>query len=38
MALENLISVSFSQEELQELDQHMDGIQKIFKGKTFINS
>ncbi|MCK8521480.1 hypothetical protein M0D21_07870 [Aquimarina sp. D1M17] len=34
MALENLISVSFSQEELKELDQHMLGIQKIFKGKT----
>ncbi len=34
MALENLISITFSKEELMELDQHMNGIQKIFRGKT----
>ncbi|MEW7280696.1 hypothetical protein ABW636_19065 [Aquimarina sp. 2201CG1-2-11] len=34
MALENLISVSFSKEELMELDQHLTGIKKVLKGKT----
>ncbi len=34
MALENLISIDFSKEELKELDHHMAGIQNIFKGKT----
>ncbi len=34
MALENLISINFSNEELKELDHHMTSIQNIFKGKT----
>ncbi|MEW7277769.1 hypothetical protein ABW636_04160 [Aquimarina sp. 2201CG1-2-11] len=34
MALENLISVSFTKEELMELDQHLKGIRKVLKGKT----
>ncbi len=34
MALENLISIDFTKEELKELDQHINGIQNIFKGKT----
>ncbi len=34
MALENLISINFTPQELKELDDHMAGIQNIFKGKT----
>ena len=34
MALENLISVSFSEEELTQLDQHLLGIRQLLQGKT----
>lgn len=34
MALENLISISFTTEELTELDSHLQGIQTILLGKT----
>ncbi|MEM6718362.1 MAG: hypothetical protein AAF611_03505 [Bacteroidota bacterium] len=34
MALENLISIEFTQEELTNLDSHLDGIQQILAGKT----
>ncbi len=34
MALENLISVSFTEEELTQLDQHLAGIKTILTGKT----
>ena len=34
MALENLISVSFTEEELTQLDQHLAGIKTILSGKT----
>ena len=34
MALENLISVSFTEEELAQLDQHLLGIRQILTGKT----
>lgn len=34
MALENLISIEFTQEELTNLDAHLDGIQQILAGKT----
>ena len=34
MALENLISIEFTQEELTELDTHLDGIQQVLAGKT----
>jgi len=34
MALENLISVSFTEEELAQLDQHLAGIKTILSGKT----
>ncbi|WP_378180890.1 hypothetical protein [Aquimarina sp. SS2-1] len=34
MALENLISVSFTEEELAQLDQHLLGIRQILNGKT----
>lgn len=29
MALENLISISFTEEELTQLDQYLDGIKQI---------
>jgi hypothetical protein len=34
MALENLISIEFTQEELTNLDAHLDGVQQILAGKT----
>ncbi|WP_378177860.1 hypothetical protein [Aquimarina sp. SS2-1] len=34
MALENLISVNFTEEELTQLDQHLAGIKQILTGKT----
>ena len=34
MALENLISVSFTEEELIQLDSHLLGIRQILTGKT----
>ncbi len=34
MALENLISVSFTEEELTQLDQHLAGIRTLLTGKT----
>jgi len=34
MALENLISIEFTQEELTNLDAHLDGINQILNGKT----
>ena len=34
MALENLISVSFTEEELTQLDSHLLGIRQILTGKT----
>ncbi|WP_299433845.1 hypothetical protein [uncultured Aquimarina sp.] len=34
MALENLISVSFTEEELTQLDGHLLGIRQILNGKT----
>ncbi|MHA7058272.1 hypothetical protein ACWGOQ_0013700 [Aquimarina sp. M1] len=34
MALENLISVSFTEEELAQLDAHLLGIRQILNGKT----
>ncbi len=34
MALENLISISFTEKELSSLDQHMSGINEILNGKT----
>lgn len=34
MALENLISIEFTQEELTNLDTHLAGIQQILAGKT----
>ncbi|MGH1384457.1 hypothetical protein [Kordia sp.] len=34
MALENLISIEFSPEELTELDTHLQGIQQVLTGKT----
>ncbi|WP_420571365.1 hypothetical protein [Kordia sp.] len=34
MALENLISIEFTPEELNNLDAHLDGIQQILTGKT----
>lgn len=34
MALENLISVSFTDEELTQLDTHLAGIQQVLTGKT----
>lgn len=34
MALENLISIEFTDEELTNLDAHLDGIQQILSGKT----
>ena len=34
MALENLISISFTTEELTELDNNLQGIQNILQGKT----
>ncbi|WP_378184012.1 hypothetical protein [Aquimarina sp. SS2-1] len=34
MALENLISVSFTEEELAQLDGHLLGIRQILQGKT----
>ncbi|WP_298310509.1 hypothetical protein [uncultured Aquimarina sp.] len=34
MALENLISISFTEEELTQLDQYLDGIKQILNGKT----
>ncbi|AXT52850.1 hypothetical protein D1818_19220 [Aquimarina sp. BL5] len=34
MALENLISISFTEEELTTLDGHLDGIKQILTGKT----
>jgi len=34
MALENLISIEFTTEELTALDTHLDGIQQVFAGKT----
>ena len=34
MALENLISVSFTDEELAQLDLQLAGIQQILEGKT----
>ncbi|QHI37375.1 hypothetical protein IMCC3317_27540 [Kordia antarctica] len=34
MALENLISIEFTTEELTALDTHLDGIQQVLAGKT----
>ncbi|WP_378187628.1 hypothetical protein ACE939_04670 [Aquimarina sp. W85] len=34
MALENLISISFSDNELKELDTHLNSFKTILKGKT----
>ncbi|KAB8151444.1 hypothetical protein EZY14_018155 [Kordia sp. TARA_039_SRF] len=34
MALENLISIEFTQEELTNLDTHLEAIQQILAGKT----
>lgn len=34
MALENLISIQFTEEELTQLDQHLGGIRQVLKGKT----
>ncbi|MBC8755258.1 hypothetical protein H2O64_11275 [Kordia sp. YSTF-M3] len=34
MALENLISIEFTSEELTALDGHLDGIQQVLAGKT----
>ncbi|WP_298424330.1 hypothetical protein [uncultured Kordia sp.] len=34
MALENLISIEFTPEELTALDAHLDGIQQVLAGKT----
>ncbi|WP_452600805.1 hypothetical protein [Pontimicrobium sp. MEBiC06410] len=34
MALENLISVSFTEQELTDLDTHLTGIQTVLNGKT----
>ena len=34
MALENLISIEFTNEELTQLDAHLDGIQQVLAGKT----
>ncbi|MCM5663049.1 hypothetical protein [Galbibacter mesophilus] len=34
MALDNLISLEFTQEELEALQQHLNGIKSILKGKT----
>ncbi|WP_417443584.1 hypothetical protein [Joostella sp.] len=34
MALDNLISVSFSKHELKELQNHLAGIEALLKGKT----
>ncbi|AXG69087.1 hypothetical protein KORDIASMS9_01306 [Kordia sp. SMS9] len=34
MALENLISIEFTQEELTNLDGHLEGIKQILNGKT----
>lgn len=34
MALENLISVNFTEEELTQLDQHLNGIQTILQNKV----
>lgn len=34
MALENLISISFTEKELETLDHHIDGIKKVLAGKT----
>jgi hypothetical protein len=34
MALENLISIEFTTEELTALDGHLDGIQQVLVGKT----
>lgn len=34
MALENLISIEFTEEELTNLDTHLEGIQQILAGKT----
>lgn len=34
MALDNLISISFTDEELTALDNHLNGIRSIFSGKT----
>ena len=34
MALENLISIEFTIEELTALDTHLDGIQQVLAGKT----
>ncbi|RZS93873.1 hypothetical protein [Aquimarina brevivitae] len=34
MALENLISISFTEEELTQLDSHLLGIRQILTGKT----
>lgn len=34
MALDNLISISFTEEELTALDGHLSEIRKIFSGKT----
>lgn len=34
MALENLISLQFTEDELTQLDQHLTGIRQLLKGKT----
>ena len=34
MAIDNLISVNFTKDELAELDQHLVGIKKVLMGKT----
>ena len=34
MALENLISIEFTNEELTQLDAHLNGIQQVLAGKT----
>ncbi|WP_062053829.1 hypothetical protein [Aquimarina longa] len=34
MALENLISIAFTDEELTTLDQHLTGIKRVLEGKT----
>lgn len=34
MALENLISVSFTEDELTQLDTHLAGIRQVLEGKT----
>ncbi len=34
MALENLISISFTEQELETLDTHLSGIQTVLSGKT----